>query len=185
MLPKTDINSRYAACNGNVPHLQIPVFIDITTDWPGGAIIVLRTPRHTAMWSAMMDCVNEAVVERALTNHLIHKVAIWLPYWEMRITQCAKPSRWLFLRGERLGLWCGVWCSQSLWMGQICKIYKNLLKSFLSLLGLRSHEEKPILIWLLILLFFVKHFREDGRTYPLWFVYFIFFLLLWQMNFLL
>lgn len=106
-LPKTDINSRYAAGDGNALHLRIPVFIDITTDWPGGAVIVPRAPRHTAVRNAMMNCAKEAVAERALTNHLIHKAAIWLPHWETRITACAKPSCWLFLRGERLASLCG------------------------------------------------------------------------------
>lgn len=99
-LPNTDINSRYAVDSGNAPQLRNQVFIDITTDWPGGDVAALRAPRHRAMWNSMMDCVNEAVVERALTNHLIHKVAIWLLYWETRITPCAKPSCWLFLKAE-------------------------------------------------------------------------------------
>lgn len=42
---------------------------------------------------------------RPLTNHLIHKATISLPYWEMRITPCVKPSHCLlFIKGERVVL---------------------------------------------------------------------------------
>lgn len=41
--------------------------------------------QHTALQSIVMDCVNEAVAEHDLTNHLIHKGAIYLcsERWEL------------------------------------------------------------------------------------------------------
>lgn len=91
----------------------VPVFIDITTDWPGGAVLEPRWPDGLCKWF----CGGAA-----LTDHLIHKVVIWLRTERRELLRVL--NRLFFLQVKDRGY--SVW---SLWPEKIWKMYKNLLKS--------------------------------------------------------